>query len=65
MDWRSFAANNEVNAEIMGEDFGNTLMTMFKRDVAASKSISIGAWRARSIWQRIKEGASRAFEAVF
>ncbi len=65
MDWRSFAANNEVNAVIMGEDFGNTMITMFKRDVAVSKPISIEAWRTRSLWQRIKEAASRAFEAVF
>lgn len=49
MDWPSFAANNEVNAVIMGEDFGNTMMTMFKRDVAVSKSISVDAWRTRSL----------------
>lgn len=65
MDWRSFASNNEVNAVIMGEDFGDAMVSMFKRDVGASRAITAEAWRARPLWQRIKETGARMFEALF
>jgi cardiolipin synthase len=63
LDWRSFSANNEVNAVIYGEDFGDAMQRMFHQDVAASREIRLDAWRARGPWQRLREAAARAFEA--
>src|SRR5581483_6189658 len=44
MDWRSFLHNQELNAVILGFDFGRQLETMFQRDIAASKRIERDAW---------------------
>ena len=62
MDWRSFVYNNEVNAVVLGEDFGDAMTRMFDRDRAASKSIDLQRWQDRGLWQRGKEYFSRMFE---
>lgn len=62
MDWRSFVANNEVNAVVFGEDFGERMEQMFARDVAASTTITREAWHARPLWSRAMETAARVFE---
>ena len=62
MDWRSFSANTEVNAVVLGEDFGVAMTRMFERDVAASQPITLQAWRERPLWQRTKEGLARVLE---
>lgn len=62
MDWRSFAANNEVNAVVFGEDFGREMARMFERDVAASQAITAEAWRRRPVWSRLQQALSRLFE---
>jgi len=63
MDWRSFSGNNEVNAVVIGEDFGDAMARMFQRDVAASQAITAAAWRDRPLVQRAKESLARLFEA--
>jgi cardiolipin synthase len=63
LDWRSFSANNEVNAVVYGDDFGDTMQRMFEQDVAASREVTLERWRARSPWARVRELAARAFEA--
>lgn len=63
LDWRSFSANNEVNAVVYGDDFGDTMQRMFEQDVAASQEVTLERWRARSPWARVRELAARAFEA--
>jgi cardiolipin synthase A/B len=62
MDWRSFSANTEVNAVVLGEDFAVAMRRMFERDVAASEPVTLQAWRARPLWQRTKEGLARLLE---
>ncbi len=62
MDWRSFVANNEVNAVVFGEDFGDAMTRMFERDVAASQTIDAQTWRRRPLWPRLQERAARLFE---
>jgi cardiolipin synthase A/B len=62
MDWRSFVHNNEVNAVVLGEDFGGAMTRMFERDRAASKTIELQRWQDRGLWQRGKEYFSRMFE---
>ncbi len=62
MDWRSFTANNEVNAVVIGEDFGAAMTRMFRQDLAASKAVTLAQWRDRSWWQRAKEQLARLLE---
>jgi cardiolipin synthase len=62
LDWRSFVGNNEVNAVIVGDDFGDAMERMFKRDLAASQPITAEAWAKRPLWQRTKETLARLFE---
>ncbi|OWQ92342.1 cardiolipin synthase B [Roseateles aquatilis] len=62
MDWRSFVYNNEVNAVVLGEDFGGAMNRMFERDREASQTIDLQRWRDRGLIQRSKEFFSRMFE---
>jgi cardiolipin synthase A/B len=62
LDWRSFVGNNEVNAVVVGDDFGDTMERMFQRDLAASEAITAEAWARRPLLQRAKESLARLFE---
>lgn len=59
LDWRSFISNQEINAVILGQEFGAQMQTMFEKDLESSKQITLEAWRNRSIGSRIKERAAR------
>lgn len=63
LDWRSFSGNNEVNAVVIGEDFGDAMGRMFDRDVAASQPVTLESWLKRPLWQRAKESMARLFES--
>jgi len=62
MDWRSFALNYEINAVVLGPDFGGEMEALFRKDVAESVRITPGAWRHRPVRDRFMEGVSRLFE---
>lgn len=62
LDWRSFLHNDEVNAVILGQDFGAQMQAMFETDLAASKPITLEQWERRSISERLKELAARIWE---
>ncbi len=55
LDWRSFLDNDEVNAVVLGRDFGTQMESMFARDLANSEAITQEAWEARSHLLRFKE----------
>lgn len=59
LDWRSFTYNQEVNAVILGPDFGHKMDVMFKEDLHASKLLTLETWRKRPITSRIKERAAK------
>ena len=65
MDWRSFVANEEVNAVVLGEDFGDAMTRMFRRDVDASTRITREAWAQRPWTRRLREALSRALEPLW
>ncbi len=62
MDWRSFASNSEVNAVVVGQDFGAAMEKTFRADMAASTPIRLAEWRERPLWQRTKEAMASLFE---
>lgn len=65
MDWRSFEANNEVNAVIFGERFGSAMVDVFNQDIARSTAIEASAWQQRALGQRLKEQMARLFERLW
>ena len=62
LDWRSFLHNHELNAVVLGAEFGAQVQTMFDKDLAASEQITLEAWRRRPIEWRMKEAFARAWE---
>jgi cardiolipin synthase len=59
LDWRSFTNNQEINAVMLGQDFGAQMQAMFETDLESSKPITLEDWRKRSIAARIKERTAR------
>ena len=55
LDWRSFLHNQEVNAVVLGSEFGSQVKAMFVKDLAASDEITREQWRRRGLGLRIKE----------
>lgn len=61
LDWRSFLHNHELNAVVLGTEFGAQLQAMFARDLAASEEITLERWRRRGPGARLKEAFARAW----
>ncbi|MDO8419703.1 MAG: cardiolipin synthase [Rubrivivax sp.] len=59
LDWRSFLHNHELNAVVLGAEFGHQLRSMFEKDLAASDAITLEQWERRPIHLRLKEALSR------
>ncbi len=59
LDWRSFLHNHELNAVVLGEDFGRQMQAMFDADLAASEAITLEDWRRRPVDALFKEWFSR------
>jgi len=62
LDWRSFLHNHELNAVVLGADFGAQLQAMFSQDLAGSDAITLAQWQRRTIVPRMKELFARAWE---
>ena len=64
MDWRSWVANNEINAIVLGSDFGKELEAVFQRDVDESRAIDLTLWRQRGLSSRVMEQIGRLAERL-
>ena len=62
LDWRSFLHNEELNAVILGTEFGSQVKAMFDKDLAASDPITLELWLRRPLDLRIKEVFGRIWE---
>ena len=62
MDWRSFLHNQELNAVVLGAEFGAQLQAMFDRDLAQSDAITIEQWERRALEFRLREWFARLWE---
>ena len=62
LDWRSFLHNYELNAVVLGTEFGAQLQRLFDADLAASTEVTLAQWRRRSLDVRIKELFARMWE---
>ncbi|MDP9096756.1 MAG: phospholipase D-like domain-containing protein, partial [Pseudomonadota bacterium] len=59
LDWRSAIWNNEIDAIILGPEFGKRMETLFAADRARSHTIDRAAWYHRGPIQRLKELRAR------
>jgi cardiolipin synthase len=62
LDWRSFLHNQELNAVVLGADFGRRMREVFFEDLKQSQAITAEQWRRRSPWLRVQEGSARLWE---
>ena len=61
LDWRSFLHNHELNAVVLGADFGVQVQAMFDRDLGASDEVLLPVWQQRPLTLRVKEMLSRVW----
>jgi cardiolipin synthase len=61
LDWRSFLDNDEINAVILGKEFGQKMQAAFAADLEASRAISPEGWERRPLLLRIKEWMARVW----
>jgi cardiolipin synthase len=59
LDWRSFLDNDEINAVILGREFGQRMQAVFAGDLAASEAIDRERWEQRPLSFRFKEWMAR------
>lgn len=62
LDWRSFLHNQEVNAVVLGNAFGQRMRAAFDADLAASNPVTLAQWEQRSPLQRMKEMFGRLWQ---
>ena len=55
LDWRSLMHNHELNAVVLGPDFGQQVQAMFDKDLTRSTPVSLVDWRQRGLLARLKE----------
>jgi cardiolipin synthase len=59
LDWRSFVHNQELDAVVLGADFGAQMRSVYERDLAVSDEITLERWRTRGLDTRSKEWLGR------
>lgn len=62
MDMRSFLHNDEVNAEVLGAEFGREMTAMFERDLSTATPIELEQWESRPFTSRVKEWFARLWQ---
>ena len=62
LDWRSFVHNYELNAVIVGAQFGQQMQQAFDKDLADSTAITLAAWDERPVGTRLKEWFAGVWE---
>ena len=62
LDWRSFLHNHELNAVVLGPEFGKQVRAMFEQDRAASEAITLEQWERRPLGVRVKEWLAKVWE---
>jgi cardiolipin synthase A/B len=59
LDWRSALDNDEINAVILGREFGAQMQAAYVKDMQASDEIDLRSWERRPVLMRLKEMAAR------
>ncbi len=64
LDWRSFLDNDELDAIMLGREFGSRMQEMFQRDLEKSREIDATRWAERPAGARFKEWFSRLWQRL-
>lgn len=64
LDWRSTVWNNEIDAIILGAEFGGRMEAMFVDDVKDSHTVTLDAWRRRGLGERVQEIRAKLVETL-
>jgi len=64
LDWRSFLDNDELDAIMLGREFGARMEEMFQRDLEQSREIDPERWARRPAGTRFKEWFSRLWQRL-
>ena len=64
LDFRSFFYNFEVTAFVYDKSVAHELKRCFIEDISNSRQLTIGEFRARSLWQRCLESVARLFSPL-
>jgi cardiolipin synthase A/B len=62
LDWRSFLHNQELNAVVLGAEFGTRMRKAFDDDLAQSRQITLEEWESRTLDLRVKELFGRLWQ---
>jgi len=62
LDWRSFLHNQEINAVVLGPEFGQQMRALFDRDLQVSEPVTLERWRQRGVLPRVQETLSKMWE---
>jgi cardiolipin synthase A/B len=61
LDFRSALDNDEINAVVIGREFGQRMHAMFAKDLASSEEIDAQRWESRGLALRFKEWMARVW----
>jgi cardiolipin synthase len=64
LDWRSLLHNLELNAVVVGPEFGKRVEELFAKDLANSEEITLAKWQGRPLKDRAREAAARLWESM-
>jgi cardiolipin synthase len=64
LDWRSFLDNDEINAVVLGREFGQQMQAMFIKDLKTSNEINLEFWNRRAPLLRFKEWLAQVWERL-
>lgn len=64
LDWWSIARDDEINATILSNHFGQQMDQMFESDLSNSDPIDPEQWKSRSVFERIYETFARTIEPL-
>lgn len=64
IDWRSFCHNDEVNAIVIGQDFGARMNKVFDDDLMLATEITAEEWDQRGATIRLLETLARQWEYI-
>ena len=62
LDWRSFLHNQEINAVVLGAEFGERMRGSIDADLAQSERLTLERWQQRPLTDRLKESLSRMWQ---
>ena len=62
LDWRSFLHNQEVNAVVLGAEFGALMRASFEQDLARSNPVTLDQWEQRPLDEHLKEAFGRLWQ---